>query len=94
MNEIYIKVDRKKIQDTIKLVNNPPSEKFKANMTVVADIQPITPKEKIAFSLRFYITRKFWLSKKYIKVKIFDFGDEFDNAQIWNYVIRKLIFLI
>lgn len=90
LNEIYIKVDRKKIQDTIKLVNNPPSEKFKANMTVVADIQPITPKEKIAFSLRSILQENFDYQKKYIKVKIFDFGDEFDNAQIWNYVIRKL----
>ena len=82
LNEIYIKVDRKKIQDTIKLVNNPPSEKFKANMTVVADIQPITPKEKIAFSLRSILQENFDYQK--------NFGDEFDNAQIWNYVIRKL----
>lgn len=32
----------------------------------------------------------FDLIKKEIKIKIFDFDDEFDNTQIWDYVKRKL----
>lgn len=90
LNEIYIKVSKKGVQETIELVKNPPSQKFKANMTAVADIQPIKPEEKISPVLQSVAQENFDSVKKEIKVKIFDFDDEFDNAQIWDYVKRKL----
>lgn len=48
LNEIYIKVKRKSIQETVALVKNPPSQKFCANMTAISDIQPIKASEKIS----------------------------------------------
>lgn len=90
LDEIYIKVNRKNIQDTIKMVQNPPSQKFQANMTAIVDIQPIKAKEKISPSLQSMAQDDFNSIKRAIKLKIFDFNDDFDNAQIWNYVTRKL----
>ena len=90
LNEIYIKVNRKNIQETIEMVKNPPSQKFQANMTTIVDIQPINPEEKISPALQSIGPEDFNSIKKVIKLKIFDFDDDFDNAQIWDYVTRKL----
>lgn len=90
LNEIYIKVKKKSIQETVQLVMNPPSIKFKANMTAVSDIQPIKANEKITSSLILAAQNDFLSIKNSIKVKIFDFDDDFDNAQIWDYVNRKI----
>lgn len=90
LNEIYIKVKRKSIQETIKLIKNPPSIKFRANMTAVSDIQPIKADEKISSSLISAAKNDFSAIKNKIKIKVFDFDDDFDNAQIWDYVYRKL----
>ena len=93
LNEIYIKVKKKSIQETVKLVMNPPSIKFKANMTAVSDIQPIKADEKITSSLALAAQSDFSSIKNNIKVKIFDFDDDFDNAQIWDYINRKITLL-
>ena len=90
LNEIYIKVKRKSIQETIKLIKNPPSVKFRANMTAVSDIQPVKTDEKISLSLIAAAKDDFSAIKDKIKIRIFDFNDDFDNAQIWDYVYRKL----
>lgn len=90
LNEIYIKVKRKSIQETVALVKNPPSQKFCANMTAISDIQPIKASEKISDSLVGMEQSDFSLIKDKLKIKIFDFDDDFDNAQIWEYVKRKL----
>lgn len=90
LDEIYIKVNRKNIQETIEMVKNPPSQKFQANMTAIVDIQPIRPEEKISPALQSFAHEEFDSIKKVIKLKIFDFDDDFDNAQIWDYVKRKL----
>ena len=90
LNEIYIKVSKKAVQETIALVKNPPSQKFKANMTAISDIQPIRPEEKISSMLQSVAKENFDSIKKEIKIKLFDFDDDFDNAQIWNYVRRKI----
>ena len=90
LNEIYIKISKKAVQETIALVKNPPSQKFKANMTAISDIQPIRPEEKISSMLQSAAEENFDSIKKEIKIKLFDFDDDFDNAQIWNYVRRKL----
>lgn len=90
LNEIYIKVKKKSIQQTVELVRNPPSKKFRANMTAVLDIQPIKADDKISASLISIAQSDFSLIEGKIKIKVFDFGDDFDNAQIWEYVNRKL----
>lgn len=90
LDEIYIKINKKSIQDTIAMVNNPPSQKFQANMTAIVDIQPIKPEEKISLSLQSIVQESANPIKKAIKVKIFDFDDDFDNAKIWDYIERKL----
>lgn len=90
LNEIYIKVKKKSIQETVKLVNNPPSIKFRANMTAISDIQPIIADEKISSSLISAAQNDFSTVKNKIKIKVFDFDDDFDNAQIWDYIKRKL----
>lgn len=94
LDEVYIKVTKKTIQDTIDLVKNPPSQKFRANLTAVSDIQPIRPQEKIALGL-FEISSQgmFDSIKGKIKVKLFDFDDEFDNVQIMGYIMEKLAVL-
>lgn len=91
LDEVYIKITKKGIEDTIQLVRNPPSERFKANMTAITDIEPINVEEKIAdelFDLK--ESKSFELVKAKIKVKCFDFNDEFDNNQIETYFRHKL----
>ena len=60
-------------------------------MTTIEDIQPITAKEKITKELTQIITQGNFneISKK-IKVKYFDFDNEFDNNQILHYILEKL----
>lgn len=91
LDEIYIKLTQESIQETILLVNDPPTEKFKANLTAVSDIQPIRAEEKISESLA-KITAQGGLGsiQKKIKIKLFDFANEFDNTQIETYVMKKL----
>ena len=90
LNEIYIKVNKESLQQTVELVKNPPSQKFKANMTAILDIQPIEINAKISFQLEENAKKDFEQIKNEIKIKIFDFDDEFDNLQIWNYVRKKI----
>jgi len=94
LNEIYIKVTKQTILKTISLIKQPPSEKFRANLTAIQNIQPITGSEKISPSL-FQMSQQgqFELIKGRIKIKLFDFDDEFDNTQIMSYVLKKLTFL-
>ena len=90
LGEIFIKVSAKSIKDTIKLVRNPPSKKFRANLTAVDDISPITSDEKISKSITQLVEQNAFDSiKRRIKVKLFDFDDEFDNTQIMDYVFKK-----
>lgn len=90
LNEIYIKLKRKAIKETVRLIENPPSKKFMANMTAVLDIQPIKPDEKISSALKVAAQKDFLFVQNKIRIKIFDFDDEFDNTQIGEYVNNKL----
>lgn len=90
LDEIYIRIDKQSIQETINLINNPPSERFRANMTAVLDIQPIEPGQKILPELETIAEDNITAKKKAIKLKVFDFGNDFDNEQIWAYVRQKL----
>ena len=91
LGEIYIKVSKKGIEDTLKLIQNPPSERFRANMTAITDIEPITASEKISTDLsRISSEGYFDVVRKRIKIKLFDFDDDFDNIQLTEYVMRKI----
>lgn len=91
LNEIYIKLNKKAIEETMVLIMNPPSQKFQANLTAIESVKPITIEEKISKSLEQISSRGDFDSIKHkIKIKLFDFDDAFDNDQINNYVINKL----
>lgn len=90
LDEIYIKLKRKSIKETVRLIENPPSKKFMANMTAILDIQPIKSEEKISSALKVAAQKDFLFVQSKIRIKIFDFDDEFDNAQIGEYVNNKL----
>lgn len=94
LNEIYIKVTRKSIEDTVALIRNPPSDRFRANLTVVTNIEPITSESKISDGLYEIAQRgNFESIKDRIKVKIFDFDNDFDNVQLMGYIFQKLFAL-
>lgn len=91
LDEIYIKVSKKGIADTLCLIQNPPTEKFKANMTAISSIEPIRQQDKISEDLKVVVSQGLLSEiQGKIKVKIFDFDDDFDNQQVWDYVLRKL----
>lgn len=91
LNEIFIKVTSKTIAETVTMIKNPPSKKFEANLTAIADIQPIRANDKISASLSLISDQGiFDTVKGRIKVKVFDFDDDFDNDQIMSYIMRKL----
>lgn len=91
LNEIYIKITSQSVRETIALVKNPPSQRFCANLTAISDIQPIKGDEKISKGLSEITAQGAYDTiKDKIKVKLFDFDDDFDNNQIIGYVTRKL----
>lgn len=91
LNQIYIKVTKESVEKTISLVQNPTSERLRANMTAIQDIQPIRPLEKISDNLtRLALDGKFQSVCRKIKIKLFDFDDEFCNTQITRYVVKEL----
>ncbi|SHJ11416.1 hypothetical protein SAMN02745671_02715 [Anaerovibrio lipolyticus DSM 3074] len=71
LDEIYIKVNKRNIQETIEMVKNPPSKRFQANMTAIVDIQPIKAEEKISPLLKNLAEKEFNSIKKIIKLKFF-----------------------
>lgn len=91
LDEIYIKVTKESLEDTIKLVEEPPSEKFRANLTAITKISPITVEEKISNELQKIVQQGGIAEiKGQLKVKIFNFADDFDDQQIEQYVCDKL----
>jgi len=91
LDEIYIKVTKKSITETVELIKNPPSKKFRANLTAVLDIQPIIAEEKISEELVQVSQQGLFDSvKNKIKIKIFDFSDDYDDSQIIDYITKKL----
>lgn len=91
LDEIYVKVTKKSINETVELIKNPPSKKFRANLTTVLDIQPIIAEEKISEELAQVSQQGLFDSvKNKIKIKVFDFSDAYDDSQIIDYITRKL----
>lgn len=91
LDEIYIKVSKKGIEETVELIRNPPSERFRANLTAITNIEPITADVKISSSLNEVIKQgKFDLVRGKIKLKIFDFDNDVDNNRLMEYISQKL----
>jgi len=91
LDENYIKVTKKCIQETLQLIKNPPSKLFKANITAVVDILPITVEDVISRTLVMSRnSEEFEKVKTRIKLKLFDFGDEYDDQQSRTYIEKKL----
>lgn len=91
LGEIYIKVTKESIEKTKSLVSSPPSKEFEANMTTVEEISPIFAEEKISEALlQVNENSEYDKVKEDIKVKLFDFDDDFYNSQVLNYVFCKL----
>ena len=91
LDELYIRVTAQGIKETIKLVDELPSKKFKANLTTILDIKPVTVQDKISVSLSSLEgSEGFQKVKDQIKVKLFDFGNEYDDLLIKTYFHTKL----
>ena len=91
LHEIYIRVDKKSLVETMELVMKPPSERFKANLTAIKDIKPVTTEDIISENIKEATAQGgFDRIKGRIKLKLFDFDDDFDNSQIMGYVMSKL----
>ena len=91
LNEIYIRVDKKAITETVALVMKPPTIKFKANLTTIEDIRPVIIDDIISENLKeVSVQSGFDKIRGKIKIKLFDFDDDFDNSQIMGYVMSKL----
>ena len=91
LNEIYIKVTKRGLAETIKLAHHPSSDRIKANLTTVKEIVPIHPEDVISENIKINNEKDdFDRIKSQIKIKLFDFDDAFDNDQISEYVCSKL----
>lgn len=91
LNEIYIRISKDSIKETIDLIGSPPSKAFRANLTVVEDIQPIKAEDRISLNLQAYKDEeKYSDIKDKIKLKLFDFDDGYDNLQVEKYVLESL----
>ncbi|NFF80408.1 S8 family peptidase [Clostridium botulinum] len=91
LDEIYFKVTKSGIKHTIEMINLLPSKEFKANLTTIEDITPYIDKDKISADLLNNCEKEgFEKIKNKIKIKLFDFQDDFDNALIEKYVNEQL----
>ncbi len=91
LDEIYFKVTKKTILETVQLIKNPPSERFRANLTAISDIKPIKTEDKIAEGLVEIVQQgNFDSIKAKIKIKIFDFADDFDNSVVINHIMTRM----
>lgn len=91
LNEVYIKVTKQSILETIDLIDELPSKRFKANLTAIEDIQPVKSDDKISNNLQTVMSQgEYHEIKDKIKIKFFDFDDSFDNVQIQGYIRQKL----
>lgn len=91
LEEIYIKVTKSTINETIQCIKNPPSKKFRANMTAVQSIMPVFSEEKISQNLVVAFDNGSDVDvRNNIKIALFDFDNDADNDIILDYVLSKL----
>ncbi|WNY23418.1 hypothetical protein MmiHf6_07250 [Methanimicrococcus hongohii] len=91
LNEIYIKVTKQSLDETIKIIEEASSVAIKANLTAIETIQPIQIEEKITSELLKKIEGgEFNEINDRIKIKFFNFDNEYDDQQILQYLMTKL----
>ena len=91
LQELYIKVTKQGIRKTIAKINLPNrSQKLDANLTTIEDILPIYAEEKLSNRLRELSQKNISGKINKIKIKCFNFGNEYDNTLIKNYVKSKI----
>lgn len=90
LDEMYFKVTKKGLEKTIEEIRQLPAEEFKANLTVVDQILPYYNENKISEKLERISKSDFDKIKDKIKIKLFNFLDEYDNELIKNYVNKEL----
>lgn len=88
LEENYIKVTKEGIQKTIEYIRTSNSKYLGANLTAVAEISAFKPKDKLSIGLRKELKEESF--SKRVKLKCFDFGNDYDNQQVHTYVKRKL----
>ncbi|GAA0733686.1 S8 family peptidase [Clostridium oceanicum] len=92
LDEIYFKFTKDEVENTISEIQRLPSKLFKANLTSIEKITPYYSDDKISDDLRSKAKSKkeFFKIKDSIKIKLFDFKDDYDNELIRHYVYKKL----
>lgn len=88
IDEIIIRVSKVGLNSTIQKIDHSPSDKVKANMTAIEEIIPINPESIISLNLKETISNN-GQSPINVKVKLFDFNDEYYNKQIFHYVVEE-----
>lgn len=88
IDEIIIRVTKAGLNSTIQKIDNSPSEKVRANMTAIERITLIEPENIISSNLKETINNESQ-SPINVKVKLFDFNDEYYNHKIYSYVIKE-----
>ena len=94
LQELYIKVTKQGLQKTITRINMPTRTKvLDANLTTIQDIIPIYAEEKLSLNLRTLSRQENSIVIKKVKIKCFNFGNEYDDAMIRQYVKDKIVAL-
>src|SRR5690625_3681599 len=82
LNEIYVKVTKDGLEKTIEEITLLPAKRFKANLTAIKEIKPVTPESKLLNQVD--------KIQDSIKVTNFNFKDESANELAKNYLEERL----
>ena len=87
--ELYIKVTAEGIRRTVARINRPNlSKKMLSNLSTVVDILPISENEKISNIIHNSLYKEKYFKK--IKLKIFNFGNDFDDTIVRDNIVLEL----
>ena len=91
LQELYIKITEQGLRKTIAKINSPKhSKELDANLTTIEDIVPIYADERLSDRLKTVSQYTTPTRIKKIKIKCYDFGNDYDNMMIRNYVKEKI----
>lgn len=90
IDTLYVKVTPQSLQESIEIAQEEPSKNVQANMTTISSFEPLHPEQKIAEKFMTMDDAAFSTVKDRIKLRLFDFGDDFTNARIRQYVLEKI----
>ena len=90
-NVLYSNEKSPSLEQVTEYINNPLWIDFNNRIQSAYRIEPLSLIH--ISSLALAAQSDFSSIKNNIKVKIFDFDDDFDNAQIWDYINRKITLL-